>query len=255
MNIGEEQLKALVMRILKELEAEKSLAGKQESRQKLYMLCGPCWDGRYMEFLREMEYSKEYDIYPVIPSSWQKQGHEEILKSYKACRGIIHRTYQEPEDLETAVTVFPVVNRNTLVKTALCISDTLETSWIARCIEKGSRVIFLRSGLNKFSGMERPAYKERIMTYHRQVLEYGIDILDIGDLSGRKPYEATETSKEAVKETARPEPMKPENGRKRVITSSNIEQLASDGILHLQQGDIVTDIAKDRAKFLKIVFE
>lgn len=42
--------------------------------------------------------------------------------------------------------------------------------------------------------------------------------------------------------------------KKRVIASSNVEQLASEGVIYLQPGDIVTDLAKDRAKFLKIVF-
>lgn len=43
--------------------------------------------------------------------------------------------------------------------------------------------------------------------------------------------------------------------RKRVISSSNVEQFASGGVIFLQQGDIVTDLAKDRAKFLNIVFK
>ena len=43
--------------------------------------------------------------------------------------------------------------------------------------------------------------------------------------------------------------------KKRVISSSNVEQFASGGVIFLQQGDIVTDLAKDRAKFLNIVFK
>ena len=43
--------------------------------------------------------------------------------------------------------------------------------------------------------------------------------------------------------------------RDRVISSSNVEQFASGGVIFLQQGDIVTDLAKDRAKFLNIVFK
>ncbi len=252
MGISEEQLKELVFRILKELE-EKEGDRKQENRQKLYMLCSSPWDEAYTELLKDMEQSEEYSIYPVIPASWKKQGYESVLRGYKSCCGIIYRSREKPEDLETAITVFPAVPRDLLVKTALCISDTFETSWIADCLERGSRIVLLRSGLKRFSGREQPAYTKQIMAYYRQVLEYGVEICSIRELSGKE-------INRQLPQMGNPEyipelPLETEHGKKRVITASTVDKFATDGVLYLQKGDIVTDMAKDRAKLLGIVLK
>lgn len=273
MNIGEEQLKKLVLRILEELKAEKGMTGKPPARQKIYMVCSGFWDERYAGFLKDMENSEEYEIYPVIPASWQKQGHEAALRNYQSCRGIVYRACRMPEDLEQAITVFPASERDVIVKTALCISDTFETSWIARCIEKGSRILFLRTGLKKFSGRETPAYMNQIMEYYRRVLEYGVEICGVEDLYGKQFEGSDQTAgkqTEGSVQTAGKQPDRsacmeeisksshrpPElaSGKKRVITASTVEQFASGGVLCLRPDDIVTDLAKDRAEFLNIVF-
>lgn len=260
MNISEEQLKKLVLRVLKELEAERAEAGGK--RQKLYMLCMTCWSREYGEFLKAMESADCYDIYPVIPLSWQKKGYEAELKKYSSCRGIVYRTCEHPLDLEDAVTVFPVTPRDVIVKTALCLSDTFETAWIAACIGYGSRIVFLRSGLARFSGREQPAYVSRVMEYTRQVLEYGIEIRaaeELGTPEHKEPCKPAgpvhQPARLVMPEFVTQHSGASNMGKKRVITSSNVETLSSGGILYLQPGDIVTDLAKDRAKFLKIVFK
>ena len=156
------------------------------------------------------------------------------------------------------MTLLPVVPRDVLVKTALCISDTYETSWIAECMKQGSRVVLLLTGLEKFSGNEKPAYRKRIMEYYRQVLEFGVEICSTEELSGRAPYEisceGTDRTMACRTENSTCT-LEPDKKKKRVISSSNVEQFVSDGVIYLQPGDIVTDLAKDRAKFLKIVFK
>ncbi len=63
---------------------------------------------------------------------------------------ILHRSCENCGIWTERVTVMPVVPRDVLVKTALCISDTYETSWIAECMEKGSRVV-----LSAFYGLAK----------------------------------------------------------------------------------------------------
>ena len=235
MKISEEQLKELVLRVLGELEAERKADNANHPGQKLYMLCVSPWSDRYMEFLREM-------------------GYEARLMETKACSHILHRSCEKPADLETAITVMPVVPRDVLVKTALCISDTYETSWISECMDKGSRVVLLRSGLARFSGKEKPAYRNRVMNYYRQILEYGVEICSVDEFTGRAPYESPGHSP-AGETASGNDTQHPDTKKKRVISSSNVEQFASGGVIFLQQGDIVTDLAKDRAKFLNIVFK
>lgn len=248
MKISEEQLKTMVLRIWKELEEEKAKSGGQQNLQKVYMMCSAPWNEKYPEFLREMDASGACDVCPVIPASWERQGYETALKSHKSCGAVLYHSCRHPADLVDAVTVFPVVTRDVLAKTALCISDTFENAWITACIESGSRAVFLRSGLVKFSGKEPPAYINRIMEYCRQVLEYGVVIGGIESLA--KPFELVKPL-ETGSGNGR---IASDQGKRRVISVSNIEQLASGGVLHLQQGDIVTDLARDRAKYLNIIF-
>lgn len=277
MKISEERLKELALRVLRELEAEEKREGRSEKAQKLYMVCASLWNDGYEALLKEMERLDGYNIYPVIPASWQKQGYEGRLRSCKACGGILYRSCEKPADMERAVSLFPVVSRDVLVKTALCISDTFETSWIAACIEKGSRTVFLRSGLARFSGREKPAYVNRIMEYYRQVLEYGIEIcsleeLDEGQWGGPAAFAGgsmnpADSSGGGVYLPQQPKKAPQwmqytsgtrsvaESRKKRVITASNVEQFASGGILYLRPDDIVTDLARDRAKFLNILLK
>ena len=256
MEISEERLKELVLRALHALEAERKIMTGLRSRRKLYMICACAWNEKYEEFLNEMETSNSYEIYPVIPASWKKLGYEGRLKGCKACAGIVYRCRQRPEDLGDAISLFPVVSRDMLVKTALCISDTFETSWIADCIERGSRILLLRSGLARFSGKEKSAYVNRIMGYYRQVLEYGIEICGKDELAEREAEKEKVHARQAVKTGFLPlQPAASNRGRKRVITASNVESLAFEGVLQLQPEDIVTDMAKERAKYLNIIFK
>ena len=63
-------------------------------------------------------------------------------------------------------------------------------------------------------------------------------------------------ARQAVKTGFLPlQPAASNRGRKRVITASNVESLAFEGVLQLQPEDIVTDMAKDRAKYLNIIFK
>ena len=258
MNISEEQLKELVLRVLSDLEAEKRAECMKDSKQTLYMLCVSPWSERYMEFLKKMEGSDAYDIVPVIPPSWKNMGYEARLRQSVSFGKILYRSGEMPDNLDRAVTLLPVVPRDVLVKTALCISDTYETSWIAECMKQGSRVVLLLTGLEKFSGNEKPAYRKRIMEYYRQVLEFGVEICSTEELSGRVPYEipceGTDRTMACRTENSTCT-LEPDKKKKRVISSSNVEQFVSDGVLYLQPADIVTDLAKDRAKFLKIVFK
>lgn len=256
MVISERQLKELVLRILKELAEEKIRSPGH--RQKLYMLCTSERDVRYQDFMFAAERSGQYDICPVIPDSWRQTGDEAVFKKYKCCCQVRYHSDGKPADLDDTVTVFPVTERDVIVKTALCISDTFETSWVTDCMEQGSRIVFLRSGLRRFSGRETPAYIRQLLSYCRTVLEYGIEIGSMDELFG---VAADRQSLLPVSHgSSRPDHsgsfsgrQEPGCRRKRVITAANVEQFVTDGILSLQPGDIMTDLAKDRAKFLNVV--
>lgn len=241
MTISEEQLKQLVLKILKRLEEE----GKRE-KKLLYMVCTSAWDERYYEFLEEIQKTGEYRVCPVIPDEWQAEGRETCFRNFSSCEGVRYYFQGIPADLDDAVTVFPVVATEVAVKTALCIHDTFETTWLAACFREGSRILFLQSGLTPFSGKEQPAYQEQILSYYRKLLEYGIEIDSCKSLC-RSDSVKSVAAKEKTSECA--------IRGKRLITASNVEEHASDGVLLLKDGDIITDLAKDRARLLNIVLQ
>ncbi len=239
MKISEEQLRQLVWKILKKLEEE-----SKKEKKLLYMVCTSAWDERYETFLEELQLSGQYRVCPVIPDEWQESGLESRLKGFPSCTGI--RCYSQgiPKNLEEAVTAFPVVSTEAVVKTALCIQDTFETSWVAACFREGSRVLFMQTGLTPFSGKEQPAYQDQILSYYRKILEYGVEICSCKELCS--PVTAVIPDKKTEVCAA---------GPKRVITASTVEQYASDGVLTVRQGDIITDMAKDRARVLNIALQ
>lgn len=241
MTISEEQLKQLVLKILKRLEEE----GKRE-KKILYMVCTSAWDERYYEFLEEIQKTGNYRVCPVIPDEWQGEGRETCFRNFSSCQGMRYYSQGIPADLDEAVTVFPVVATEVAVKTALCIHDTFATAWLAACFRAGSRILFLQSGLTPFSGKEQPAYQEQILSYYRKLLEYGIEIGSCKNLSQLDSVKSVNVKEKTSESAAR---------GKRLITASNVEEHASDGVLLLKEGDIMTDLAKDRARLLNIVLQ
>lgn len=256
MNISEKQLRETIIRVLARIEAEAGLFPVTK-KKKIYMVCTGGWDERYLKFLRTVQTDRE----TVIPVLTEKLRGQEIKFTGYGCESIQYLSGEVPADLADSVTVFPVVPRDLVSKTALCISDTPQTQWITSCMEAGSRIVFLISGLSPFSGREPKAYVNRILSYYRTVLEYGIE------LTGE--YEPKPDKKPAHEETQqvyRPAVLPVTGGisaqtgmvrkstKKRVISSRDVEQYQKGGVLLVTEDDIITDLAKDRARFLQVKF-
>ena len=265
MNISEKQLREAIIRAIAKIEAEEGLFSLGRKRQKIYMVCAGDYDDRYLKFLHSLKDTKSVAAVPVLTE--ELRGQESRFMSDGFCEECIYLDRKIPSDLEHAVTVFPVVPRDLVIKTALCISDTLQTQWITSCMEAGSRIIFLTSGLSPFTGREPKAYVNRILSYYRTVLEYGIEISKEfkQDAEAVKEEKAVATSNwspaktwESVStrevESVRPSGLG-KSKKKRVISSRDVEKLQRGGVLIVGEDDIITDLARDRAKFLHVTFK
>ena len=261
----------MVSRIMRELEEER------QTEHKVYMVCLKEWEERYRTFMKYMETVSGIRVCPVIPETWRESGEIKLLQEFSSCAGLLCHSDTKPENLDAAVSVFPVISRDMAAKAALCIGDTYETSWLLSCIESGTQAILLRSGLPRFSGKEPKPYQEQILSYYRRLLEYGVRIEDeSGCKEVLKEYFYKDSSKGDARQKTKtmvqdvpsvllsgslerkediPREDSRESRKKQVITSSNIEQLTSNGILMLQKGDIVTDLARERAQFLNIALK
>lgn len=256
MNISEKQLREAIIRAIAKIEAEEGLFSKSRKKQKIYMVCVGGWDERYLEFLKTVRPEEETAV-PVLTE--ELRGQEHRFYSEQKCENCMYLDGMVPPDLEDAVTVFPVVPRDLISKTALGISDTPQTQWIVSCMEAGSRIVFLTSGLVPFTGREPKAYVNRILSYYRNVLEYGIEL---SDSCRRKPEGASEKRKQAYspaagsdRKTAYGTENIKKSGKKRVISAKDVEQLQRGGVLLVEEDDIITDLARDRARFLQVTFK
>ncbi len=235
------------------------LAAQQCFQKRIYMITMTQWDERYLDFLKFMESYEDIEVYAVIPKSFDTEGYTDRLRGSKTCKNIIYRSCERVYDLDQAVTVFPVVPRDLVAKTALCFSDTFESSWILAAMENGGKIVFLSSGLKKLTGKEPKAYADQILTYYRKILEYDIRIINekqVTDLWSEPKSDKIKSDDKVTTVVKEAETSvmgaRMETDRKLVITTANIEQYADNGVLYIRQGDILTDLAKDKAKFLKL---
>ncbi|MBS6518627.1 MAG: hypothetical protein KH353_10645 [Clostridium sp.] len=256
MNISEKQLRDAIIRAIAKIEAEEGLFSKNRKKQKIYMVCAGGWDERYLEFLKTVQPEEETAV-PVLTEVMRGQEHR--FYGEHGCRDCMYLDGTIPSDLVDAVTVFPVVPRDLISKTALGISDTPQTQWIVSCMEAGSRIVFLTSGLVPFTGREPKAYVNRILSYYRTVLEYGIELSSScqtkitvsAEKQGQAFHSAAVSDEKIIYGT---ESIK-KSGKKRVISAKDVEQLQRGGVLLVEEDDIITDLARDRARFLQVTFK
>lgn len=260
--IDEKRLRELVIKAIKLIEAE-HIQNIVIPKKKLYVILTEEWNGQYWSFFEKLNEQNEYDVYAVISSKINNNLHLNNLKKFQVCKGIVDEKDMHLEHLHEYLTVFPIVPRNIIVKTALCIDDTFETKWIFKCMENGQRIIFIKSGFEKFSGKEPLSYKNKILDYYRTLLEFDIEITDFimqkeknvlsienNSTLSKESYSISSTQfisnyNENLKENKLP-------SKKKVITEKEIGYYAENNQIILNSDDIITDMARDKARSLNI---
>lgn len=253
MFVDEERLRELIINAIELIQAESSL-GLAISKKKLYVIITEEWNRKYWDLFERLDEQNEYEVYVVISNRLNTSLHLNNLKKFKVCKEIVNEKDVNFDELIEYLTVFPIISREIIVKTALCIEDTFETKWIFKGIENGQRIIFLKSGLQKFTGKEPLSYRNKILDYYRTLLEFDIEITDFiieknnsllkksKDISSEKyiPH-----YNEILKEN------KPQSTKK-IITEKEVGSYAENNQIILNSGDIITDMARDKANSLNI---
>lgn len=245
MEIDERKLKELIIKAIKVFQSERSSQNISFYKKKVYVIFTEEFNSKYLSFFKSLNKKSEYEAYAVVPSEIYNDELISNLKKFQVCKSIINRNNIDINELSDYLTVFPIISRNTVVKTALCIEDTFETKWIFNSIEKGEKIILLQSGLEKFSGNEPLSYINKILDYYRTLLEFDIEIVeDIVNLESKKfayVYKEMDDYKNQY-----------ENKGKKIITESEVETYKYDKRIVLSHGDIITDMAKDKARKMNI---
>lgn len=252
--MDEKRLRELVIKAIELVQAENS-SNIVIYKKKLYVIITEEWNGRYWSFFEKLNEQYEYEVYAVIPSRINTSLHINNLKKFQVCKGIVDEKDVNFDELTEYLTVFPIVPRDIIVKTALCIEDTFETKWIFKCMENGQNIIFLKSGLQKFSGKEPLSYRNKILDYYRTLLEFDIEITDC-IIEKENNIVLTESKSTSItKYVSNYNDNLNENkyqSIKKVITEKEVESYAQNNQIILNNGDIITEMARDKASSLNI---
>ncbi len=252
MEISQEKLQELVIKALKELGYYNDTLITSASTTKIYMVCLSCFDEKYIEFMENMDKVQGFEVYPVVPNEFFTTEHNKSFEKFLSCKKVISRNEFEYLELENVITVFPIVTKDIVAKTALCISDTFENKCINNCIEKGSKLVFMLSGLPKFTGKESQAYIENLLSYYRTILKYNIDITEGYDFNSNKGL----VSKiQSFDKNTKTEFVNTNTNWKKVITATDLYKYPNASVIKLNYGDIVTELAKENAEKMGITFE
>ncbi|WP_315078868.1 hypothetical protein [uncultured Clostridium sp.] len=248
MEISEERLRELIIKAIELFKSESSIQNTPIDKKKLFVICTDEWNSLYWNFFERLDKENKYDVHIVIPSNIKSEFYLNNLKKFNVCRNIIYENDLKNYDLTEYITVFPVVPRSLIVKTALCIEDTFETKWIFESMEKGQQIIFLQSGLRKFTGKEPKNYVKKMLDYYRTLLEFDIEISeDIEErIEEKSDFELVD-----YKNTYYDSSLNKEYSKK-IITEKEIENYILNKKIVLNKGDIITEMAKDKARNLNI---
>lgn len=254
MVMDEKRLRELVIKSIESIMSESS-QNTLIHKKKLYVILTEEWNGEYWRFFEKINEQSEYDAYAVISTNIKNNLYLNNLKKFQVCKGIIDEKDVNFDEMSEYITVFPILSRNIVVKTALCIDDTFETNWIFKAMEKGQRIIFLKSGLQKFSGKEPLSYRNKILDYYRTLLEFDIEISDC--IKQMENYKLSADSKSSSSSSYVLNNDVNFNERKsgctkKVITEKEIGSYVQDNKIILNEGDIITDMAREKARSLNI---
>lgn len=241
MEIDEKKLKELIVKAIEIFQSEVSSQNIICSKKKIYVILTEEFNNKYESFFESLNQRNEYEAYAIVPSEMYNYDLISKLKRFKVCKEVISRDNIDFNEISNFITVFPIISRSAVVKTALCIEDIFETKWIFNCIEKGEKIILLQSGLKKFSGNEPSSYINKILNYYRSLLEFNIQIVE--DIDSLENSNNNFESKESFNYI---------NSFKKIITESEVELYENDKQILLNNGDIITDMAKDKARKMNI---
>ncbi len=235
MEVDKNKLYRLIFKAIKQLDEEKNLC----RNKRLYVVFPDQWKQEYGKVLQAAE--ENYQLFTVVSAAAASEKALQNLYSSNRCGAVLKKEQVEFASLPPGTTVFPVVPRDLLVKTALCISDTFETKWVRNSLENGWKIIFLKQGIDPLTGREPKAYADRIRRYLRIVSEYGIELRD--HLLEKGFSQCLPQSEQRVENRQAESKRRP-----RVITAGELDGYETDGILTLGENDLITELAREQAE-------
>lgn len=233
----DELVKRVIARVQQELQQQKQHQQQNQSiLPNAYLILPDNWNNQDLvkEILEQL--NKEYKITIAVSSMPQTMPLE-----WTGCSVELQKNIDFPNVDFT--TIIPVETSSLIAKVALCIEDDFVSRWVAKSLRYGQSVC-MQLTPSFFTGKELFAYRQKIESYIKEVKAFGIcfEMDTLCKMKNKKELSSASSNK-----------------KKQVITLKDIERLASskgEAVLEkqlcLQQGDILTLLAKERATELGI---
>ncbi|MDO5516320.1 MAG: hypothetical protein Q4F66_02125 [Clostridium sp.] len=245
MEITQEMLRKIVIKAIEDIQSKSSKNKYIIDKEKLYVFCNCKWNSIYWNFFEVLQYESQYEIIPVVYDDSDNEFFINNLRKFKFISKIIHKDEIELLSEGEYIIVFPVVSRNLVVKTALCLEDDFSTQQIFSALENGNRVLFYKKGFKKFTGKESRPYVKKILNYYKTLLEFNIEICD--EITEKKILVQDEVALEKFNYSD-----SNELEGKRIITANEIGRYVNDNTITLNKGDIITELAIEKAEKMNI---
>lgn len=230
--MDEQQIRQIIREVLQRVGAGDTLTSNVDSSflPKAYFIFPKNWQScdssQYMPALKAAE--GKYQRIIVLP---ERDGNENRFSDVGAHTVAVYSDLCAPA--EGSVTIFPIPCRDLVIKTALCLSEDFEGSWVRKCIESGL-CVYMRKETAMFTGKEPAAYRKKILSYYQDVKSYGICFAEDED-----PCKSI--SKSVNTETKA-------RTKARFITTQDLRDVPSNGEFQIHDGDILTALAKEHVE-------
>lgn len=227
--MDEQQIRQIIREVLRRVSEGETLDSNAESSllPKAYFIFPKNWQrcetSQYIPMLKAAE--GKYQRVVVLP---ERDANEDRFLSAGACTVTTYSDLCAPSG--ESITVFPIPCRDLMIKTALCLSEGFEGSWIRKCLENGLRVYMKRED-NMFTGKEPAAYRKKILSYYQDVKSYGICFVE------------DENFHESVLKSEKKEPKA--QTKARFVTTEDLRDIPQNGEFQIHAGDVLTALAKD----------
>lgn len=181
MSVSEKDFNAILRKIIRQvlIEQEKISLENQslqlEREKKIYIAVNEEWDNRYYLFFEELKKLNKNIKILILGDKIDKfrTKSQELELNYDIL------TIDDFEiESEEDIVVFPVISRNDIIDIASCTNRTPITKVVRKCFEIGAKIYFMKFGIEKLTGKEPEKYKQKILAYYREILEFNIEMID-----------------------------------------------------------------------------
>ena len=240
MDINGNDFRRIVLQAIYNVLAEEKQ--KQQAVRLVYVVFPHSFDGPW--HIQQQELAKGDVLTAVIPDDWP-QDRVCCLMADSPFSHVIKRTEAASLSLAGSLTIYPAVSHTFAAKAALCMYDTFTTKWFGRCLSEGGQVHLMLHGLQKFTRKEPDAYVQRILSYYKILLTYGVTI-------GAYPGRQADTKISRI--SSQPQVALSAVLRSHVITASDVYPYTPGTRIMIAPDAVVTSLAQEEAEHRQISF-